>query len=208
MERKRASIVVLLKEARGHCDASLVEKCRRGDGSAFDELVRRHKDRLYNVVYRFLGSHEDAQDVVQEVFVRAYRSIEGFRGESQVYTWLYRIALNLARNRVRDSKRKGRDKGTSLEALEGAAPGVAGRASSTERNPGSEAMAHELEETLQRVLDELPESCRMAFVLRTVDGLSYEEIAELMECPRGTVKSRLNQARRMLRDRLEELSVL
>jgi RNA polymerase sigma-70 factor (ECF subfamily) len=195
--------VVLLKEARGHSDQGLVEECRKGDSTAFDELVRRYKDRVYCVVYRFLGNHEDAMDVSQEVFVRAYRGIREFQGKAKLYTWLYSIAANMARNRLRDGARRGRNRGTSLEALEEhasiATSGV---------TPRSVAIDRETEALLQRCLEELPDHYRMTFVLRTFEDLSYEEIAEVMGCPPGTVKSRLNQARGMLRERLRELAVL
>jgi len=125
-----------------------------------------------------------------------------------VYTWLYSIAANLARNRLRDGSRKGRDKGTSLEALEAAAPGAIHGAAVANPNPRALAEAEELHEVLQQCLDELPDHYRMTFVLRTIEDLSYEEIAEVLGCPPGTVKSRLNQARQLLRKRLEELSVL
>ncbi|MBI5093314.1 MAG: sigma-70 family RNA polymerase sigma factor [Candidatus Hydrogenedentes bacterium] len=201
--------MVLLREARGRSDVGLLDECRNGDPSAFDELVRRHKDRIYNVLYRFLGNREDALDVSQEVFVRAYRGVAGFRGGAQVYTWLYSIAANLARNRLRDSGRKGRNMSTSLEALETAAPGVAQLASADSADsPRAVAEQHETDALLQRCLDELPDHYRMTFVLRTVEDLSYEEIADVMGCPVGTVKSRLNQARALLRDRLRELGVL
>ncbi len=201
-------ILVLLREARGHSDAGLVAECRKGDTSAFDELVRRYKDRVYNVVYRFLGNHEDTLDVSQEVFVRAYRGLDAFKGEARVYTWLYSIAANLARNRLRDAGRKGRDKATSLESLQAAAPGYAQHATATSRDPAAEAQEHELNELLQECLDELPDHYRMTFVLRTVEDLSYEEIARALGCPPGTVKSRLNLARKMLRERLQALAVL
>ncbi len=200
--------MVLLKEARRHSDAGLVEQCRQGDSSAFDEIVRRHKDRIFNVVFRFLGDREDALDVCQEAFMRAYRAVDGYEGKAQVYTWLHSIAANLARNRLRDRSRKGRDKGVSLEAFQAAAPGAAQQAEATRHTPSDVAISHETEELLQQCLEELPDNCRMTFVLRTVEDLSYEEIAEVMGCPPGTVKSRLNQARRMLRDRLRELAVL
>lgn len=200
--------MVLLKEARGHSDSGLVEECLKGDASAFDEVVRRYKDRIYNVVYRFLGNHEDALDVSQEVFVRAYRGIREFKGKAKLYTWLYSIAANLARNRLRDSSRKGRNRGMSLEALQDQAPAVAQSAAATYDTPRSAAADRELEELLQRCLAELPDHYRMAFILRTFEDLSYEEIAEAMGCPAGTVKSRLNGARRMLRERLKELAVL
>ncbi|NUM53560.1 MAG: sigma-70 family RNA polymerase sigma factor [Candidatus Hydrogenedentes bacterium] len=199
--------MVLLREARAHSDVGLVEECRKGDSAAFDELVRRYKDRVYNVVYRFLGNREDALDVSQEVFVRAYRGIEGFRGNAKVYTWLYSIAANLARNRLRDSGRLGRNMGTSLELLNESAPGLAD-SMGQQITPRDNAITDETQALLQQSLGELPEHYRIAFVLRTVEDLSYEEIAEIMGCPVGTVKSRLNQARQMLRDRLKELSVL
>ncbi|MFA6239641.1 MAG: sigma-70 family RNA polymerase sigma factor [Candidatus Hydrogenedentales bacterium] len=200
--------MVLLKEARSHDDTRLVEACRRGDSTAFDELVRRYKDRVYAVVYRFVGNREDALDISQEVFVHAYRSINGYRGAAQVYTWLYSIAANLARNRLRDAGRRGRNMGTSLEALQEQAPGAAEAGRSSGGNPRDNAMTSEMEAVLQQVLNELPEHYRMAFVLRTFDDLSYEEIAESMGCPVNTVKSRLNMARVKLRDRLKELSLI
>lgn len=199
--------MVLLREARAHSDIGLVEECRKGDSSAFDELVRRYKDRVYGVVYRFLGNREDALDVSQEVFVRAYRGIDGFRGNAKVYTWLYSIAANLARNRLRDSGRLGRNMGTSLELLNESAPGVAD-SMVQQTTPRENAITGETQEVLQQCLSELPEHYRLAFVLRTVEDLSYDEIAEVMGCPVGTVKSRLNQARQMLRDRLKELAVI
>lgn len=206
--QERTLAVVLLKEARSHDDMRLVEACRRGDSTAFDELVRRYKDRVFAVVYRFVGNREDALDISQEVFVHAYRSINGYRGAARVYTWLYSIAANLSRNRLRDSGRRGRNMSTSLEALQEQAPGVAEAGKSSGNNPRENAMSSEMEAVLQEVLNELPEHYRMAFVLRTFDDLSYEEIAEAMGCPVNTVKSRLNMARVKLRDRLKELSLI
>ncbi|MBI4559800.1 MAG: sigma-70 family RNA polymerase sigma factor [Candidatus Hydrogenedentes bacterium] len=200
--------VVLLKELRGHSDGGLVAECQKGDRTAFDELVRRYKDRIYCVVYRFLGNREDALDVSQEVFVRAYRGIKEYRGAAKVYTWLYSIAANLARNRLRDSSRKGRDQSTSLEALEESAPQVLREVVVNGGNPRESAMEAETKALLQKCLCELPDHCRMAFVLRTFEDLSYEEIANAMGCPVGTVKSRLNQARKMLFERMKELEVL
>jgi len=200
--------VVNSQEAGTISDREVVEQCRHGDPNAFGIIVNRYKTRLYNVAMRYLGSREDALDICQETFLRAYRSLESYRGDAQVYTWLYSIAANLARNRLRDGSRRGRDKGTSLDALQETAPAVADAAAASKRNPGTEAMEHEMEEVLQRCLDDLPEHYRLPFVLRTFDDLTYEEIAEVMNCPPGTVKSRLNQARKRLRQRLRELSIL
>ena len=199
---------MLLKEAQTRSDAALVAGCQEGDRTAFDEIVRRYKDRVFNVVYRYLGHHEDALDVCQEVFVKAYRGINGFRGDAKVYTWLYSIAGNLARNWLRDAGRKGRNKGTSIERLAETAPGIAQGALSITRTPREVAQEHELDALLQQCLNELPEHYRLAFVLRTFERLSYDEIASVMECPPGTVKSRLNQARLLLRERLEALEAV
>jgi len=200
--------VVVLNEARDDTDTALVEACRQGDTNAFSEVVRRYKNRVYNVIYRFLGNHEDAVEVAQEVFVRAYRSIDRFHGEAKLYTWLYTIAANLSRNRLRDRARKGRNMGVSLEVLEEEAPGAAQTAASTPTSPRSLAERRELDEALQRCLDRLGETHRLAFVLRVFDGLSYEEIAESIGCPQGTVKSRLNQARKSLAECLKRSGVL
>lgn len=194
--------MVLLKEARVESDVDLVDQCQAGDTTAFDELVRRYKDRVYNVVYRFLGNHEDALDVSQEVFVRAYRGINQYAGQAQVYTWLYAIAANLARNRLRDQGRKGRSLGVSLETLEEEAPGMA-RSAATEETPRVLAQREELNRALEDCLEALPELYRLPFVLRVFEGLRYEEISASVDCPEGTVKSRLNQARKRLGDCLK-----
>lgn len=200
--------VALIKETTMDPDWALVEECRLGSARAFDTLVKRYKDRVYNVAYRFVGNHEDAQDIAQEAFIRAYKGIEAFKGTSKVYTWLYSITGNLARNKLRDANRKGRNMGSSLEALQEKAPDVAQAYASTTETPEQIARGRELEEQLQVCLDEMPEHCRMTFVLRTFENLTYAEIADCMACPTGTVKSRLNQARSMLHTRLKELSLL
>jgi RNA polymerase sigma-70 factor (ECF subfamily) len=199
--------VALLKEAQSLPDAGLVEECRGGDVSAFDELVRRYKDRVYNVVYRYIGHREDALDITQEVFVRAYQGIGSYEGRAQVYTWLYSIAANLARNRLRDRSRKGRVRGVSLDALAESTPGWASQAVS-EQTPRDLAEHRELEEALDACLETLPDSYRLVFVLRTFDGLNYADIAASAGCPAGTVKSRLNQARKRLQDCLTQRGVL
>ncbi len=200
--------VLKVVEARQWSDEALVAACRSGESAAFDELVRRYKNRVYNAVYRFVGNHEDALDISQEVFVRAYRGIADFRSDAKVYTWFYRIAVNLARNRLRDGSRRGRDKGTSLDGLIESAPAVASAATANGRTPRDAAEKSELETMLKQCLEELPEHYRTVFVLRTFEELSYEDIAATLECPVGTVRSRLNQARARLRRRLETLALL
>lgn len=163
--------------------------------------MRRYKDRVYTVVYRYLGHREDALDVSQEVFVRAYRGLGDFRGTSSFSTWLFSIASNLSRNRLRDSSRKGRDKGVSLDTMPAWEPQF-------RHGPRADAERNELDAVLQVCLAELPEVCRLAFVLRVHEGLSYQEIADAMQCPEGTVKSRISQARSLLRKRLREMELI
>ena len=189
-------------------DAALVAAFCEGDSTAFTRLMARYKDRVYNVLYRILGNREDALDIAQEVFVRAYGALNDFRGEAQLYTWLYGIALNLARNRLRDRGRRGRDRAVSLEALAEAAPGVAEQAAVGHETPRGAAQRHELDTALAACLERLPELYRVPFVLRVVDGLNYAEIAGAVACPTGTVKSRLNQARGLLRACLEQHGVV
>ncbi len=188
-------------------DRTLVERFRAGDEAAFDALVRRNQDRIYGLLWRMLGNREDALDVAQDTFVRAYRGIDGFRAEARFSTWVYGIALNLARNRLRDRTRRGRDRGVSLDSLEADAPGAV-PAATTADCPRAVAERGELETALAACLEHLPETLRGAFALRVFEGLAYDEIADAMECPRGTVKSRLNDARRRLAECLERRGVI
>jgi RNA polymerase sigma-70 factor, ECF subfamily len=189
-------------------EAALLDSCRTGDVAAFATLVDTYKDRIYNMAFRYLGRHEDAEDVAQETFVRAYRGIQDFEGRSRVYTWLYSIAGNLARNHVRDRARKGRNQAVSLDQISDRGAALAQDFGAAAETPGTLAQAHELQDLLQQCVEELPEHYRLVFILRTYEGLTYDEIAEAVRCPRGTVKSRLNQARVQLRDRLKAMSVL
>jgi len=200
--------VVLTKELEGPSDAALVAACRDGDRTAFDTLVRRYKDRIYNLLYRLLGNHEDAMDLGQEVFLRAYRGLHGFQSQSQVFTWLYSIAINLARNHVRNRGRKGRNRAMSLDALEERVPGFAQGTTEERASPRAMAEFGEIKDALDACLAELAEHYRVVFVLRVFDDLSYEAIAGIAECPPGTVKSRLNQSRKLLRDCLKLKGVM
>jgi RNA polymerase sigma-70 factor (ECF subfamily) len=189
-------------------DEALVEACLKGTPQAFDELVCRHKDRVYNLLVRYLGNEQDALDAAQEVFLRAYRGLHGFTGRARLSTWLYSIAANLASNRLRDGHRKGRDKGVSLEHLLESAPAAAGRAISAVTNPRDLAQKRELDDLLQQELGCLPDHYRMPFILRVIEGMSYAEISEVLDCPEGTVKSRLSEARRRLREQLVKAGVV
>lgn len=200
--------MVLLREVQTQTDTDLLEACRNGDPSAYDVLVCRYKDRMFNVVLRYLGHYEDALDICQEACVRAYFALDSFRGEARFSTWIFGIALNLARNRRRDASRKGRNKGVSLEAMRETAPGRAQDLTATAVTPRSDAIANETQEALQTCLNELDETLRITFILRIVDDMSYREIAEVTGVPVGTVKSRLNTARRTLHERLKAQAVI
>jgi len=193
----------LTQDTDPYSDAALIEDCRQGNPAAFDAFVRRYKDRVYGMLYRFLGNHEDAQDLAQEVFLRAYQGLNQFEGRSKVYTWLHSIAGNLARNRVRDSGRRGRNKVVRLDEARADREHADGAWNSGQPTPEEAARGRELERALQDVLTTLPEHYRLVFVLRTFDRLNYDEIAEIAGCPRGTVKSRLNHARKQLHAQLK-----
>ncbi|RUL88296.1 sigma-70 family RNA polymerase sigma factor [Tautonia sociabilis] len=179
-------------------DQPLVEAARAGRAEAFGELVKRHQDRLYPTLLRLTGSAEDAQDLLQESFLRAYKKLGRFRGGSSFYTWLYRLAVNLALSHRR--RRKGPVRLSELRG-EGAAP-LEPPADPTRSDPTLPAEQAEREAIIQAALDALAPDHRAVVVLKEFDGLRYEEIAATLGVPVGTVRSRLHRARRELRDRL------
>ncbi len=173
-------------------DQLLVERAQRGDRRAFDLLVLKYQQKILKLVMRYVRDQSDALDVSQEAFVKAYRALPAFRGESAFYTWLYRIAINTAKNHLVALQRK------PVEyALDAQDPDTAERNSQLreEEDPEGLAMQEELRQTVERALAELPEELRTAIMLREIEGLSYEEIAAAMDCPVGTVRSRIFRAR-------------
>ena len=188
-------------------DAALVTAAQQGDAAAFDALVVRHQDRVYGLALRLVSNREDALEVAQDAFVRAHGALAEFREEAAFATWLYRIVVNLARNRLRDRQRKGRNLAVSLEALRDMIPGHELPAPIAS-NPRAVAERGEMEALLQEALASLAPPYREAFVLRVYDELPYEAIAAVMACPVGTVRSRLNGARRQLHAWLTERGAL
>ena len=176
-------------------DLELVARCKGGDPSAFDELVRKYQDRLFNALVHFLGDAPAAEDLAQEAFLKAYLRIQDFRGDSQFYTWLYAIARNLSLSRQRQVARRGRM--ASLDSDD--APQV----ESGQGDPVGSMMSRDRENLVQEALQALDEGSRWLVVLRDVDGRDYEEIAETAGIPVGTVKSRLHRARMQLRQLLD-----
>lgn len=186
--------------------AELVNRARAGDDQAYAQLVTQHKDRVYATVYRLLHNHEDAAEICQDAFVKSYFALDSFRGDAAYATWVIGIALNLARNRIRDRGRKGRDKAVSLEQLQENSVNPATSAHAP--NPGQHALAQETVANLEHCLEQLDDGHREVFALRMQDEMTYQDIATACEVPVGTVKSRLNAARRALRDCLERKGVL
>jgi len=174
-------------------EPALVARLRAGDGRAFEELVRLYQHRVFGVAARMLGNAAEAEEVAQEVFLRAYRAIADFRGEAKLSTWLYAIASRLCLTRLGAGERRyGREGDETLARL---ANGHANPAAALERS--------ELEAALHRAIGELPEERRIVVVLRDLEGLAYEEIAAALELPVGTVRSRLHRARMDLKEKLE-----
>jgi RNA polymerase sigma-70 factor (ECF subfamily) len=186
-------------------DRELVERWRAGNETAFDDLVLRHQQRAFNIAFQVLHDHEDATEVAQDAFVRIYRSIDSFRGECEFTTWLYQIVVNLSRNKHRWWKRRGRQASVSLDTPVETADGeVPLQIAGTVDPPDVQTVKAEFVELLGRRMHELPRKFREVLVLRNVDNLSYEEIAQVLECSVGTVKSRIARAREALRKSLKD----
>ena len=174
-------------------DQQLVERAQRGDKRAFELLVLKYQRKLGRLLSRFVRDPAEVEDVTQEAFIKAYRALPGFRGESAFYTWLYRIGINTAKNYlVALGRRAPTTTGFDNEEAEGFEDAEQLRDSST---PESELEGKEIAATVNRAMDALPKDLRTAITLREIEGLSYEEIANVMNCPVGTVRSRIFRAR-------------
>ncbi|MBS1270054.1 MAG: ECF RNA polymerase sigma-E factor [Gammaproteobacteria bacterium] len=173
-------------------DHVLVERVRKGDRDAFSLLVRKYQHKVSNLVSRYVYDSAEIEDVSQEAFIKAYRAINGFRGDSAFYTWLYRIAVNTAKNYLVAQSR--RPPNTDVDASD-AEQIEAGQRMREIGTPESNAMSKQLADCVARAVAELPDELRAAITLRELEGLSYEEIATAMDCPIGTVRSRIFRAR-------------
>ena len=194
-----------LVEARPQVEAQFIERLKRGDAAAFETLVNERSGEIYGLLYRLTESSEEARDLTQETFLRAFQSIGHFRGESDLRTWIYRIAINQARNRWRWWRRRRRDATVSIDAPQpNGQPSLVGTlASDNGSNPEKDALAHERERALRRALTSLKRVYREAVVLRDIEGFAYDEIAVALDISVGTVKSRLARGRQELRRKLE-----
>ncbi len=178
-------------------DSELVSRAQQGDVQAFEVLVNRYRNDVFALSTRFVRNREEAWDISQEVFVKAYRSLKRFRGDAGFKTWLLRITANHSKDWL---KKRRLDTVAFDDRIESGA-------TSSRPDPGQSAVARELGETIQKAIDQLPHKHKLAFVLREFEGLSYQEMAEVMQCSQGTVMSRLHHARKKLQNALTEMGV-
>lgn len=183
-------------------DKALVEKVKKGDKKAFDLLVLKYQQKVANIISRYIHDHSEVLDVSQETFIKAYRALPKFRGDSAFYTWLYRIATNTAKNHLAAKGRRPPMDDVEAVTAEQMDTGMRLKEHATPENLAMEA---EVAKTIRQAVDDLPEDLRVAITLREIDGLSYEEIAEAMDCPIGTVRSRIFRARDAIDKRLQPL---
>ena len=184
-------------------DRQLVERAQRGDKRAFELLVEKYQRKLARLLSRFIRDPAEVEDVTQEAFIKAYRALPAFRGDSAFYTWLYRIGINTAKNYL---MAMGRRAPTSTEVDAEDAEGlVEGEQLRDINTPESVLLSNEIAETVNSTIEELPEELRTAIQLREIEGMSYEDIAQVMNCPIGTVRSRIFRAREAIAERLRPL---
>lgn len=173
-------------------DQELVERVQRGDKTAFNLLVKKYQIKVSSLVGRYIKNQSDVPDVVQEAFIKAYRALPNFRGESAFYTWLYRIAVNCAKNHIVAGSRKPPSNDVEVEDAEFYDGGDALRENAS---PERMLLTDEIKRVVFETMEQLPEDLRLAINFREIEGLSYEEIATIMDCPVGTVRSRIFRAR-------------
>jgi len=180
-------------------DKQLVERVRRGDKRAFDLLILKYQHKIISIVGRYLGDQNDVQDVSQETFIKAYRAIPNFRGESAFYTWLYRIAVNTAKNHLVSKSRRPPNIDVDIDDGEFQNNSAVLR---DNESPQASLATSQMEQVIFRSIENLPSELRIAVTLREFDGLSYEEIAKIMNCPVGTVRSRIFRAREAIEKKI------
>lgn len=186
----------------GSADLVLVQRVKQGDRAAFDLLVAKYQHKILNLIMRYVKDPSEAMDVAQEAFLKAYRAVPAFRGDSAFYTWLYRIAINTAKNHLVAARRRPMSLEIELSDSEGFEPFAALRDIDS---PESLALTDEIGEVINEAVEGLPDELRTAILLREIEGMSYEEIAEAMDCPVGTVRSRIFRAREAIDKKLKPL---
>lgn len=191
-------------ELRPAAEAEFIERLKRGEAAAFEQLVYDRSGEIYGLLFRLTENSEEARDLTQETFLRAFQSIGRFRGEADLRTWIYRIAINQARNRWRWWRRRRRDSTVSLDAAQGKSnQPLMATLPEASANPEQQTLAREREVALRSALQRLSRAYREAVILRDIEGFSYEEIAATLGINVGTVKSRLARGRQELKQKLE-----
>lgn len=204
-EEIRQAVVSVPTAARGSDDPVFIERLKAGDTAAFETLVELYTDAIYGLLHRLTENAEEARDLTQDTFLRVIRSVRNFRGESELKTWLFRIAINESRNRFRWWKRRRRDATISLDATIGDSDtAIHETLSDRSETPEDAALAREREYALQTALFDIPEIYREAILLCDVEGMSYEEAGVALGVRIGTVKSRISRGREELRRRLKD----
>lgn len=183
-------------------DQQLVERVQRGEQAAFDLLVKKYQHKIMSLIARYIKNQGDVPDVAQEAFIKAYRALPNFRGESAFYTWLYRIAVNTAKNHLVSRGRK--PPATDIDAQD-AEFLDAGHGLKDIDSPESVLLSEEIRSVVMQTIDELPDDLKQAITLRELDGMGYEEIAQTMDCPIGTVRSRIFRAREAIEKNIRPL---
>lgn len=183
-------------------DAELVERVQKGDKRAFDLLVSKYQNKIFVIISRFISDQAEVYDVAQDTFIKAYRALPNFRGDSQFYTWIYRIAINTAKNYLTAKGR--RPPASDIDSQEAESFGIA-TALKENASPEKLLMRDELKQVIFATIEQLPDDLKTAITLREMEGLSYEEIAESMECPVGTVRSRIFRAREAIDESIKPL---
>jgi len=183
-------------------DQQLVVKVQNGDKRAFDLLVLKYQHKIFSIISRFVKDQAEVQDVAQETFIKAYRALGSFRGESAFYTWIYRIAINTAKNYLVSKGRRPPSTDVDVDEAEFYTGSDSLKDVST---PENQMMRDQLKDVIYKAIQDLPEDLRTAVTLREMEGLSYEEIAEVMDCPVGTVRSRIFRAREAIEKQMAPL---
>lgn len=182
-------------------DQQLVAKVQKGDNRAFDMLVLKYQHKIFSLISRYIRDSSEVQDVAQEAFIKAYKALPRFRGDSAFYTWLYRIAINTAKNHLVSRSRRPPSFDVEVADAEYYQGGGALRDLNT---PESELFGEELKQVVEHAIAELPDDLRTAVTLREFDSMSYEDISEIMDCPVGTVRSRIFRAREAIDKQVKE----
>lgn len=182
-------------------DQQLVARVQKGDSRAFDMLVLKYQHKIFGLISRYVQDADEVQDVAQEAFIKAYRALPKFRGDSAFYTWLYRIAVNTAKNYLVSRSRRPPGSDVEVEDAEYYEGGAALRDIET---PESALFGAELKQVVEQAIADLPDDLRSAVTLREFDGLSYEDIADIMDCPVGTVRSRIFRAREAIDQKVRD----